>query len=152
MIRPCPLREALRLAETAFGPETDKAMTSLNYLATLYEELGRHAEAEPLYRRALAIREKLYGPSRSQEELIRDLLGEAEALVFDGHCHALALPRAREALLIAETVYGEQDIHVAEALKILALIYQDQGRTAKAEPLRQRASAIRKKALGHTMR
>ena len=35
---------------------------SLNNLAVLYSDQGRYAEAEPLYKRALAIREKALGP------------------------------------------------------------------------------------------
>jgi hypothetical protein len=34
----------------------------LNNLALLYEAQGRHADAEPLYKRALAIEEKALGP------------------------------------------------------------------------------------------
>ena len=36
--------------------------TSLNTLAYFYEKQGRYADAEPLYQRALAIREKEFGP------------------------------------------------------------------------------------------
>ena len=36
--------------------------TSLNNLAGLYQAQGKYAEAEPLYQRALAIREKALGP------------------------------------------------------------------------------------------
>ncbi len=36
--------------------------TSLNNLAKLYRAQGRYAEAEPLYKRSLAIREKALGP------------------------------------------------------------------------------------------
>ncbi len=36
--------------------------TSLNTLAGLYDNQGRYAEAEPLYQRSLAIREKALGP------------------------------------------------------------------------------------------
>ena len=36
---------------------------SLNDLAALYNAQGRYAEAEPLYKRALAIREKALGPA-----------------------------------------------------------------------------------------
>ena len=36
--------------------------TSLNNLAGLYRAQGKHAEAEPLYQRALAINEKALGP------------------------------------------------------------------------------------------
>ena len=35
--------------------------TSLNNLADLYQAMGRYAEAEPLYRRSLEIREKQLG-------------------------------------------------------------------------------------------
>ncbi len=35
---------------------------SLTNLAILYQTQGRYAEAEPLHRRALAIREKALGP------------------------------------------------------------------------------------------
>jgi len=35
---------------------------SLNNLAELYREQGKYSEAEPLYRRALAILEKTLGP------------------------------------------------------------------------------------------
>jgi tetratricopeptide (TPR) repeat protein len=34
----------------------------LHYLATLYTTQGRYAEAEPLYKRSLAIWEKALGP------------------------------------------------------------------------------------------
>ncbi len=36
--------------------------TSLQNLALLYAAQGRHAEAEPLYQRSLAIREAALGP------------------------------------------------------------------------------------------
>ena len=36
--------------------------TSLNNLALLYDDQGRYAEAEPRYKRALAILEKALGP------------------------------------------------------------------------------------------
>ncbi len=36
--------------------------TDLNNLAELYRAQGRYAEAEPLYKRSLAIREKTLGP------------------------------------------------------------------------------------------
>ena len=39
--------------------------TSLNSLARLYEAQGRYADAEPLYERSLAIREKVLGPNHT---------------------------------------------------------------------------------------
>jgi CHAT domain-containing protein len=44
------------------GPGHPDVARSLNNLAGLYEHQQRHAEAEPLYRRALSIRERALGP------------------------------------------------------------------------------------------
>ncbi len=44
------------------GPDHPDVARSLNNLADLYERQGRYAEAEPLFERALAIRERAVGP------------------------------------------------------------------------------------------
>jgi hypothetical protein len=44
------------------APNTPHTATSLNNLAALYGEQGRSSDAEPLFRRALAIREILARP------------------------------------------------------------------------------------------
>ena len=49
-------------ARRRWGPSTPTSAPSLNNLAELYRAQGRYAEAEPLYRRSLAIREKALGP------------------------------------------------------------------------------------------
>ncbi len=49
------LAAALKEAE-GFGPQDPRLATSLNNLAELYRAQGRYAEAEPLHKRALAIR------------------------------------------------------------------------------------------------
>src|SRR6266852_2759637 len=52
---------ALREAES-FGASDPRLATTLNDLAELYKTQGRLADAEPLYRRVLGIREKVLGP------------------------------------------------------------------------------------------
>ena len=47
------------------GPDHPNVATSLNNLAGLYNAQGRYAEAEPLFKRSLAIREKALGPDDS---------------------------------------------------------------------------------------
>ena len=44
------------------GPEDSRLAESLNALAVIYVKKGRYAEAEPLFRRALAIAEKALDP------------------------------------------------------------------------------------------
>ena len=50
-------------AEKTFGPEHLNTAQSLNNLAFLYSDRGKYAEAEPLYKQSLAIREKDLGPN-----------------------------------------------------------------------------------------
>jgi tetratricopeptide (TPR) repeat protein len=54
---------ALGLAERLHGPEHIEVGRLLNLLASLFDALGRYADAEPLYRRTLAIAEKVLGPT-----------------------------------------------------------------------------------------
>ncbi|MCZ6759313.1 MAG: tetratricopeptide repeat protein, partial [Gemmatimonadetes bacterium] len=54
--------EAARKEAEDFGEQDPLFATTLNNLAVLYESLGRHGKAEPLYKRSLAIAEKALGP------------------------------------------------------------------------------------------
>ena len=51
-----------QLASAEKHLHTKLVATSLNNLAALYYDQGKYAEAEPLYKRALAIWEKALGP------------------------------------------------------------------------------------------
>jgi tetratricopeptide (TPR) repeat protein len=44
------------------GPEHPATAASLNNLSELYRAQGKYEEAEPLYRRAMTIRQKTLGP------------------------------------------------------------------------------------------
>ncbi len=44
-----------------FSPQDPRLATTLGSLAALHQVQGKYAEAEPLYKRALAIREKALG-------------------------------------------------------------------------------------------
>ena len=48
---------------------------SLNNLAALYQVQGRYAEAEPLFKRSLAIKEKAFGPDHPDVALSLNNLG-----------------------------------------------------------------------------
>ena len=48
-------KKALEVAEENVGPNHPDVATSLNNLAELYDTQGQYAQAEPLYKRALAI-------------------------------------------------------------------------------------------------
>ena len=51
------------LARQRFGEQHPDYGTAVAWLATIYQDLGRYAEAEPLLKTALAGREKALGPT-----------------------------------------------------------------------------------------
>ena len=56
-------KKALEVANRDFGPTHPNVAQSLSNLADLYSAQGRHAEADPLYKRARAMKEKRLAPS-----------------------------------------------------------------------------------------
>ena len=68
---------------------------TLNNLAELYKEEGRYADAEPLCKRALAIREKALGPDHA--DVAQSLNNLADLYSAQGR-HADAEPLYKRAL------------------------------------------------------
>ena len=106
---------------------------------------ARYAEAEPLYRRALEIDERSYGPDHPDVAI--DLNNLAQLLKATNRL-ADAEPLMRRALEIDENSYGPDHPDVAIDLNNLAQLLQDTNRLADAEPLMRRALAIDENALG----
>ncbi|MCH9020758.1 MAG: CHAT domain-containing protein, partial [Proteobacteria bacterium] len=118
---------------------------SLNNLAELYRAQGRYEAAEPLYKRALAVREKALGPDHP--DVATSLNNLAGLYRLQGRYEA-AEPLYMRSLAIKEKALGPDHAGVAASLNNLALLYENQGRYEAAEPLYKRALAIRQKALG----
>lgn len=97
------LRAALNEAER-FGPQDPRLAASFNNLAALYRAQGKYAEAEPLYKRALAIREKVLGPEHpavatsleNYAALLPKMDRQAEAEEFEARARAIRAKHARE--------------------------------------------------------
>ena len=118
---------------------------SLNNLAALYRTQGRYAEAEPLYKRSLAIREKALGPDHPD---VAQSLNNLAVLYEEQGRYADAEPLYKRSLAIREKALGPDHPDVAQSLNNLAELYKEQGRYADAEPLYKRSLAIYEKALG----
>jgi len=136
---------ALNLATAEFGPDAIETATALNNLALTYQRLARYTEAEPLYRRAIAIDEKALG--KDHPDIARDYNNLAGLLQAQGKL-AEAEPLYRRAIAIHEKALGKDHPHVATGYNNLAVLLQAQGKLAEAEPLFRRAIAIGEKALG----
>ncbi len=120
--------------------------TGLNNLASLLQDTNRLAEAEPLYRRALAIFETSLGARSTHRwrpplTISRNCCEPRTAPARPSRCTAARLQSTRRAS-------GRSIRNVAIHLNNLALLLQATNRLAEAEPLYRRALAIVEKSLG----
>jgi tetratricopeptide (TPR) repeat protein len=116
-----------------------------NNLASVYQDLGKYADAEVIFKRALTIKEKALGPNHPD---VATNLDNLAVLYSDQGRYADAEPLSKRALAIREKALGPNHPQVATHLNNLANLYREQGRYADAEPLYKRALAIDEKALG----
>jgi tetratricopeptide (TPR) repeat protein len=131
--------------EAELGPDHPVVAESLNDLAELLDAQGKYPEAEPLLRRALAIREKAFG--LEHRDVAQSLCNLANLLHERGK-YDEAEPLARRALAIHEKVLGPEHPDLATELNNLAMLLQSLDKYVEAEPLLGRALAIREKVFG----
>ena len=106
---------------------------------------GAYAQAEPLLKRARAIREKALGPEHPDTATSLNNLAGLYRAMGD---YAQAEPLYQRALAIREKALGPEHPDTATSLNNLAGLYEGTGAYAQAEPLFKRALAIVEKALG----
>jgi tetratricopeptide (TPR) repeat protein len=131
-----------RLQDHALEP---KATEIMNGLALWLNNRTEHGEAEPLYRRALAIDEKSFGPEHPN---VARGLNNLALLLRDTNRLAEAEPLYRRALAIDEKSLGPEHPNVAIRLNNLAALFRATNRLAEAEPLCRRALAIYEESFG----
>ncbi|NOK17004.1 CHAT domain-containing tetratricopeptide repeat protein [Corallococcus carmarthensis] len=136
---------ALASQEAALNENQSAYAESLNNLANLYQEQGQYSRAEPLYSRALDLRETVLG---KRHLTVADSLNNLALLYREQGLYSRAEPLYVRALSIREAELGKEDLLVADSLDTLATLYQDQGLYSRAEPLGLRALSIREAELG----
>ena len=90
--------------EKTLGPVHTDVAQSLNNLAALYYVQGKYAEAEPLFQRALKIREKALGPDHpnvatgleNYAALLRKMGREAKAEPLEARARAIREKQGRK--------------------------------------------------------
>ena len=107
--------------------------------ASYLQYRARYAEAEPLFQRALDIREQRLGSGHL--DVAASLIGLADLHREQGK-FAEAEPRFQRALRLREERLGSEHFLVAIALNNLANLYRDEGKYAEAETLYVRARRI----------
>ncbi|RJP18113.1 MAG: TIR domain-containing protein [Candidatus Omnitrophota bacterium] len=123
----------------------EAATRLLNQTGLYLKYRARYKEAEMLYRRALAIREKVLGGEHPDTATS---LNNLAGLYNSQGRYEEAEPLCRRALAIREKVLGGEHPDTAISLNNLAGLYDSQGKYEEAEPLYLRALAICEKVLG----
>jgi tetratricopeptide (TPR) repeat protein/CHAT domain-containing protein len=139
--------EALRLARRLYNVKDyphghTNLATAMNNLAVLMRAQGKLAEAESLYKEALAIHQQLFkGHHPDVAASLNNLAGLYQAR---GRL-AEAEPLYKEALAMRQQLYKEDHPAIATSLNNLASLYEAQGQIAKAQLLYKDALAMRKR-------
>ena len=133
-------------AEKTLGANDPAIAGLLDRQACLLQVIAQYEDAEPLFRRALAIDEASLG--NDHPKVARDLNNLA-ALLQVTNCLAEAEPLYRRALAIDEASYGPNHPEVARDLNNLAMLLKATNRLADAEPLLRRALAITEASYGN---
>ena len=139
------LQDSLSLSETKLGSRHLKTATSLNNIAEFYRERGLFEKAEPLYKRAITIKEE--NPAGNPELIAMTLNNLAELYREQGR-----YPEAKilfmKALDINKKELGPRHYITANSLNNLAVLYKQQGNYRESLDLYQEALKIRKAELG----
>ena len=135
----------LFLAVHLASAQTIEEAAKLRQQARQLYQQARYADAEPFYKRSLAIREKALGTEHPD---VGVALNDLATLYLQQGRSADAEPLIKRSLAITEKALGAVHPQVATALNNLAALYYQEGRYADAEPLFKRSLAITEKALG----
>lgn len=130
---------------TLLGADNARLATSLSNLAQLKYRQKDLAQAEALFRRSLAIRERMLGGDHVG--LVQNINNLA-ALHYTRGELAQAEPLFRRALDISEKTLGESHPDVAVTLSNLARLYFRKNDFTSAAPLLLRLLSIKEHALG----
>jgi len=134
--------DAVHEAEKWGDPRLGKA---LNFLASVYFDQGRYAEAEPLLQRSIVILEKTLGPDHPDvattlKELFRIRRTQSQFVEAEALCHRV--------IAICQKALGPEHPLLASGLNNLGALYLDQGKFAEAELYFRQALSIWEKAGG----
>jgi CHAT domain-containing protein len=139
-----PLAQAM-VARLEKGPPTKDLGGAINNLAQLYGSVGRDAEAEPMYKRSIAILEKAVGLDSVE---IAPELNNLAALYQRQQRYADAEPLFKRVLALSERQLPPNHPDLGRAINNLATNYERQDRHTDSEPLFRRALALYEKAAG----
>ena len=131
--------KAFILSDTGNSQDKLQKATAVNYLAELYCEQGRYVEAEVLYKRALEIKEQLFG---ANDKMVAPTLNNLAALYVGQGRYVEAEQLYKRDFEINRRTYGPQSMPIAKDLHELGYLYVLTGRFKEAEELYVQAIII----------
>jgi len=131
--------------EKSYGPESMYLVKPSDLLATVYESMNKHAEAEKVWRRAYEIRRKNLGPDHTEAIGSGDKLGLC--LIAQGK-FADAEPLLKRSLAHLEAYFGDDNENIMRSLNHLAELYLPQKKYAEAQTYAERAVKIGRSKVG----
>jgi len=137
--------QALRISETAYGPDHPRVATCASNLGSVLQEQGDYAGARALYERALRIGEAALGAEDPTVAIRLNNLGEVLRAQGD---YAGARALLERALRIDEAAYGPDHPNVGTDANNLGNVLRNLGDYAGARALYERALRIDEAALG----
>ncbi len=129
---------ALQASERTLGSEHPSTLVSMNNLASLLQDQGKLAEAEPLFRRALETQQLTLG---SEHPDTLTSLSNLASLLQDQGKLAEAEPLYRRALEARERTLGLEHLDTLISVNNLAWMCLELRRAREADPLFHRCSA-----------
>ena len=139
-------KKSIAACEQTLSPDDPQLARPLSELADLYRDNDGFdmSLAAPLYQRALALREKAFGPDNS---LTAEVLSNQALLYFFLKNPTAGEQVAQRALVIQEKQFGPENLAVSTTLNRLGLCQRDLGKFQESEVALKRALAIREKLL-----
>jgi esterase/lipase superfamily enzyme len=129
----------VELAKARYGEDQPDFVAPLLLLAQLYAAQARPADAETLFKQALAIRETALGPDNL---LVADALVQLAYFYQAQSRYQEAETAFKRALSIREKAFGPDSPEIVNSLEALAGLYEATGRKAEADQLWVRVHAI----------
>lgn len=131
--------------EKRLGLKNLNVADNLTQLSSNYQSEGLYANAEPIMRRTLLIRQAFLD---KDEPLLADTFDDLAVLLLYRQQYEEAEPLCIQSFEIRKQRYGNEHPAVAESMNNLASIYTEQGKLEEAETLFLAALDIGKQALG----
>lgn len=141
-------RAALALNQRIFGPQSRQTAASLNDLGVTLWRQWKQPEAETVLRQALDIRQRYF--AADQADLATSLLNLANVYRHNSRINE-AKSLAAQSLAIRQGLGGTpslQNLSVADSLRVLGILYGDEGDWPKSEATLKEVLAVRRQRLG----